>query len=63
MTTEHRLTRLEKQIAPPEPPMTFRLCDARSGSPTEEHEAYHRQRDEECFTLNIGDCGVTDDDR
>ena len=61
MTIEHRITALEKQTGPAEPPMTFRLCDAHGGLTTEEHEAHHHERGELCFSLNLGDCEVSCD--
>jgi hypothetical protein len=62
MSQERRLDRLDQQIAPPEPPMTFRMCQAPRHLTPAEHAAWHHERNEYCFTLDLGAASIREGD-
>ena len=38
------------------------MCAVPEGLTAEEHENYHREREEQCFTLNLGEASIRDGD-
>ena len=62
MTHEKRLDRLEDRMRPESGYMKFRACVVPKGLSQEEHDRYHEERGESCFTLNLGDCNVSTGD-
>lgn len=62
MTIEKRIQRLEKEHTPPVPKVIFEMChlagqeggcDAPPDLPLEAHVAWHRERGQDVFTLDL----------
>lgn len=59
MNRRVRLAKLERASAPPGADTSvFRLCTAPEGLSAADHQAWHAERDERCFTLTLGDTQI-----
>jgi hypothetical protein len=62
MTKYHRLDKVEARLMPEAPRPAIGMCSAPVGLSAREHAAWHHERDEYCFTLNLGATDIRGDD-